>query len=266
MVSGPMLVNSPPDPLSNLVSMPGVAEAVDEAREAIDRLRGHRVLRRQAEKVVTESALRGARASAALSGADLALDVVRRTVQAGGVLPEGEAPLVQGSLRVAAELGSMQGTWTHAPLQALARLHTLAAAGMTPAASLGRPRPGGDRAERLAALGVLLTASSPAPAVAVAAVVHGELLAVDAFDGANGVVARAAARLVLVTRGFDPGGVSAPEVGHVELGIDAYDVAAAGYARGGAEGLAQWVVHCAEACVLGAREGIAVCEAIARGA
>ena len=99
-----------------------------------------------------------------------------------------------------------------------------------------------------------------------AAVVHGELLAIDAFEGANGVVARAAARLVLVTRGFDPGGVSAPEVGHVELGISAYDEAAAGYARGGAEGLAGWVVHCAEACVLGAREGIAVCEAIARGA
>jgi hypothetical protein len=100
----------------------------------------------------------------------------------------------------------------------------------------------------------------------VSGVVHGELLALDAFDGANGVVARAAARLVLVTRGHDPGGVSVPEVGHVELGISAYDEAAAGYARGGTEGLAGWVVHCAEACVLGAREGIAVCEAIARGA
>ena len=258
--------NYPPDSLANLVSLPGVSEAVDKAREAIDRLRGHRALRRQADKVAAESALRGARASAALEGADLGLDVVRRTVQAAGVLPEGEAPIVQGALRVAAELGSMQGTWTRAPLQALARLHTLAAAGLTPPASLGRPGPGGDRADRLAALGVLLTSPSTAPAVVVAAVVHGELLAVDAFEGANGVVARAAARLVLVTRGFDPGGVSAPEVGHVELGIGAYDEAAAGYARGGAEGLAGWVVHCAEACVLGAREGVAVCEAIARGA
>jgi hypothetical protein len=261
-----MRPNSPPDPLADLVALPGVGEAVDGAREAIDRLRAHRVLRRQAEKVVAESALRGARASAALEGADLGLDVVRRTVQAGGVLPEGEAPVVAGALRVAAELGSMQATWTRAPLQALARLHTLAAAGLTAPASLGRPRPGGDRAERLAALGVLVGAPSTAPAVVVAAVVHGELLAVDAFEGANGVVARAAARLVLVTRGLDPGGVSAPEVGHVELGISAYAEAAAGYRRGGAEGLAGWVVHCAEACVLGAREGIAVCEAIARGA
>lgn len=261
-----MRPNSSPDPLADLVSLPGVADAVEEAREAIDRLRSHRALRRQAEKVVAESALRGARASAALEGADLGLDVVRRTVQSGEVLPQGEAPLVHGALRVAAELGSMQGTWTRAPLQALARLHTLAAAGLTPAASLGRPRPGGERAERLAALGALLTSVSSAPAVVVAAVVHGELLAVDAFRGANGVVARAAARLVLVTRGFDPGGVSAPEVGHVELGLGAYDEAAAGYARGGVEGLAGWVVHCAEASVLGAREGIAVCEAIARGA
>ncbi|MEP6761967.1 MAG: oxidoreductase, partial [Sporichthyaceae bacterium] len=109
-----MRPDSPADPLAGLVSLPGVGEAVEEAREAIDRLRGHRVLRRQAEKVVAESALRGARASAALEGADLGLDVVRRTVQAGGLLPEEEAPLVQGALRVAAELGSMQSTCTRA--------------------------------------------------------------------------------------------------------------------------------------------------------
>ena len=37
----------------------------------------------------------------------------------------------------------------------------------------------------------------------------------------SGLVARAAARLVLVTRGLDPTAVSVPEVGHVELGRDA---------------------------------------------
>ena len=254
------------DPLADLASLPGIPEAVDEARAAVDRLRGNRVLRRHAEKVAAESALRGARASAALEGADLALDAVRHTVQAGGLLPAPEGPLVHGALRVAAELGPLQDTWSRAPLQVLARLHMLAAAGLTAPESLGRPRPGGDRAERLAALGVLLGSPSSAPALVVSAVVHGELLALDAFDGANGIVARAAARLVLVARGHDPGGVSVPEVGHVELGISAYDEAAGGYSRGGAEGLAGWVVHCAEANVLGAREGIAVCEAIARGA
>jgi len=254
------------DPLAEVAALPGVADAVEQARQAVDRLRGHRVLRRQAEKVVAESALRGARASAALDGADFPLDLVRRTVQAGGLLPAPEGPLVQGALRVAGELGSLQTTWSRAPLQVLARLHVLAAGGLTVPAALGRPRPDPVRADRLTALGVLLASPSAAPALVVGAVVHGELLAIDAFEGANGVVARAAARLVLVTRGLDPGGVSAPEVGHVELGIEAYDDAAGGYSRGGVEGLAGWVRHCAEACVLGAREGIAVCEAIARGA
>jgi hypothetical protein len=100
----------------------------------------------------------------------------------------------------------------------------------------------------------------------VAAVTHGELLAVRAFPEGTGLVARAAARLVVVTRGLDPRAVSAPEVGHAELGREAYDEALRGYATGGPEGLASWVRHCAAAAVLGAREGVAVCEAIQRGA
>ena len=257
--------HSPLDALANIEGLPGVSDAVADARAAVDRLRGHRVVRRQAEKVAAESALRGARASAALDGADLPLDVLRRTVRAGGLLPADEGPRVQGALRVAAELGALQHTWTRAPLQVLARLHTLAAAGLTAPAALGRPRTGPDHARRLTALGVLLSSPTSAPALVVAAVVHGELLSIDGFEGANGVVARAAARLVLMTRGLDPAGLSAPEVGHAELGIPAYDEAAGGYSHGGAEGLAGWIAHCAEACVLGAREGIAVCEAIARG-
>ncbi|MGH8971409.1 MAG: oxidoreductase, partial [Actinomycetes bacterium] len=79
-------------------------------------------------------------------------------------------------------------------------------------------------------------------------------------------VARAAARLVLVTRGLDPGAVSVPEVGHVELGPSAYAEALAAYAAGGPDGISTWVGHCARAVVLGAREGVAVCEAIQRGA
>jgi hypothetical protein len=78
-------------------------------------------------------------------------------------------------------------------------------------------------------------------------------------------VARAAFRLTVVARGLDPTALSVPEVGHLELGRSAYDVAAAGYRDGGPEGVAAWVVHCAEATVLGAREGVAVCESIQRG-
>jgi hypothetical protein len=104
------------DPLAHLGTLPGVAGSVTEARAAVDALRGHRVLRRYAEKVTAESALRGARASAALEGADLPLDLLRRIVRAGGRLPEPEGPVVEGALRVAAELGHQQQAWTRAPM------------------------------------------------------------------------------------------------------------------------------------------------------
>ncbi|GAB3365209.1 hypothetical protein GCM10027452_28090 [Micromonospora halotolerans] len=49
-----------------------------------------------------------------------------------------------------------------------------------------------------------------------AAVVHGELLNLRPFAGPSGVVARAAARLVLISTGFDPRGLVAVDVGHRE--------------------------------------------------
>jgi hypothetical protein len=251
------------DLFAAIAALPGVADAVDEARAAVDGLRGHRVLRRSAEKVSAESTLRGARASAALDGADLPLDVVRRTVRAAGHLPEPEGPVVEAALRVAAEVGLQQETWRRAPLQVLARFHSLAAAGRVEDDELGRPRP--QAAARLAALAALLS-QTQAPAVVVGAVVHGEILAGLAFPVGGGVVARAAARLAFVTRGLDPAAVSVPEVGHVDLGREAYEAALSGYASGGEEGVAGWVVHCAAAVTLGAREGVAVCEAIQRGA
>lgn len=251
------------DALTAVAALPGVAEAVEEARAAIDTLRAHPVLRRSAEKVSAESSLRAARASAALDGADVPLDVLRRTVAAAGRFPEAEAPVLEGALRVAAEVGAVQQTWQRAPLQVLARLHSLAAAGLTDAEHLGRPRP--EAAARLAGVAALLSRPSTAPALVVSAVVHGEVLATGAFEVAAGVVARAAARLVTVTRGLDPAAVSVPEVGIVELGEAAYQQALAGYAAGASDGVAAWVRHCAAATVLGAREGVAVCEAIRRG-
>jgi hypothetical protein len=252
------------DPFLAFADLPGVADAVGEARAAVDALRGHRVLRRQAERVSAESMLRGARASAALEGADLPLDAVRRTVQAAGRLPEVEGPVVEGALRVAAEIGPLRETWRRAPLQVLARLHSLAAAGLTDADALGRPSP--DAAGRLAGLASMLAAPTAAPAMVVSALVHAEVLTTGGFPVGGGVVARAAGRLVLITRGLDPSAVSVPEVGFVELGRQEYDAALAGYAAGGAAGVAAWVRHCAQAEVLGAREGVAVCESIQRGA
>ncbi len=121
-------------------------------------------------------------------------------------------------------------------------------------------------AARLDGLARVLTAGTSAPAVVVAAVVHGELMALRAFGTADGLVARAAARLVLVDRGLDPKAVSAPEVGHLELGDGhgEYADALRAYVCDGPPGVATWLVHCARAVALGAREGLAVCEAIRR--
>jgi hypothetical protein len=232
-----------------------VRDAADGARAAIDRLLGHRVLRRESAGVSTESALRGARASAALEGVDVPLADLR----AGAV----EAPLVQGALRVSAGLGSMVETWSRAPGQVLARLHVLAAADLADRGDLGRPAP--HAGPRLSGLFSVVTGTSTVPAVLVAALVHGELAALAPFGTADGLVARAAGRLTGITRGLDPKAVSVPEVGFVELGREAYEAALAGYASGEPEGVAGWLVHCCRATEHGALEGLAICESLLRG-
>lgn len=274
------------DLLAPLMGLPGVEAAVAQARTAVDGLLSHRVLRRGSAEVTAESALRGARASAELEGAGIELERLRGQLMAGGTvtLPSKDdrgARLVEGAVRLHADLGQVLVPWRHSPRQALARLHVLAAADVVEDTdALGRPRPAGgtcddpvglgaapdpmEVAARLDGLARVLTAGTSAPAVVVAAVVHGELMALRPFGAADGLVARAAARLVLVDRGLDPKAVSAPEVGHAELHHD-YPEALRAYVSGGPEGVARWVVHCAQAVALGAREGLAVCEAIKRG-
>jgi hypothetical protein len=238
------------DPLSPLLSLPGVAEAAEEARRSVDRLLTHDAMRRHATSVAVEAGLRCARASAALEGHDVPLETLRAEPP--------DDPVVQGALRVAAELRPLVETWEHAPFQALARMHTLAAAGLAPADALGRPAPAaGDRLATLAAV----VAATSAPAVVVAGVVHGELLALRPFGSADGVVARAAARVVLVSRGLDPRAVSAPDVG-LRQDAAAYGEAAAAFAGGDvAPFLRLWCAAVAH----GAVEGIAIGEALLRG-
>ena len=234
----------------------------------MDRLLGHRILRRRSAEVSTESALRGARASAVLDGATVTLDELRTTENPSD-------PVVQGSLRVSAELGALTETWRKAPRQALARLHVLAAADAVESAELGRPRsadgpplPGApspsEVALRLDALSGLLIEPTKAPALVVAAIVHGELLTLRPFGWGDGIVARAAQRLTLVARGLDPKSLVAPEVGHLELADD-YAEALRAYSSGTAEGVAQWIGHCSAAVVAAARDSQAICEAFMRG-
>lgn len=235
-----------------------MTQAAESARLAVDRLLGHRVLRRRAGEVIAESALRSTRASAALDGVDWPLAAVRAIE---GAPADRDAALVHGALRVFAEVGALAAVWRRAPLQALARAHLLAAADVLPDAELGRPTSGGPRLEALAAL-----ASGPpgVPAVVEAAVVHGELLALQPFRWGTGLVARAAQRLVLSSRGLDPACLVAVEVGHAAMKQD-YEDAGAGYRAGSAVGVAGWVVHCARAVEAGAQDSLAVCEALSRG-
>lgn len=240
------------EPLAALLGLPGVVEAVRTARDSVDAMLAHRVLRRRSGDVSAESALRGAWASAMLSGADVPLDQVRSGAAA-------EDPVVQGALRAYAELGPLADVWRRAPRQALARLHALAAADLIDSDALGRPTAGAERLDVLA--GVLDV--TRAPAVVVAGIVHGEILSLDAFAPVSGLVARAAVRLTLIARGLDPKSLVVVEAGHRELG--GYDAALDAYRSGVPDEIGAWLRHCADAVAAGARETVAICEAIRRG-
>jgi Fic family protein len=265
------------DPFAQVARLTGVADAVTGARTAVDRLLGHKILRRRSAEISAESALRGARASAALEGTQVSLDALRSGWPGSSADPD---PIVAGSLRVSAELGALSGTWRQAPRQVLARLHVLAAADAVDADELGRPRtahqgstdvlklgpppPPAEVAARLESLSDLLTRPTKAPALVVAALVHGELLALRPFGWGDGIVARAAQRLTLVERGLDPKSLTAPEVGHAEL-ADEYALAVRGYLTGSPEAVAAWVRHCGDAVTVAARDSFAICEAFMRG-
>ncbi|MFF7703793.1 oxidoreductase [Streptomyces lydicus] len=267
------------DPLVALASLPGVADSVDAVRKGVDRVYGHRIMRRRSNEVTSEAALRGARGSAALSGADWALEEVRRRTDFG---VESEARTVGAALRLTAEAGQLLSVWRQSPLRVLARLHLVAAGKESPDETVGRPRLAGEPVDeplielplpdadevagRLDGLSRLLLAGSEAPALVTAAVVHGELLALRPFASHNGLVARAAERIVLIGSGLDPKSICPAEVGHAEAGRAAYVAALEGYVSGTPEGVAAWIAHCGRAVELGVRESTAVCEALQRGA
>ncbi|GAA2272151.1 oxidoreductase [Streptomyces ruber] len=253
-----------------------MAESVESVRKAVDRVYGHRIMRRRSNEVTSEAALRGARGSAALAGADWALEEVRRRSDFSG----DEARVMGAALRLTAEAGQLLSIWRQSPLRVLARLHLVAAADGD--ARVGRPRQHGEQVDeplvdlplpdadevagRLDGLSRLIIAGSSAPALVTAAVVHGELLALRPFGSHNGLVARAAERIVLVGSGLDPKSICPAEVGHAERGRAAYVAALEGYVSGTPEGMSAWITHCGEAVGLGARESTAVCEALQRGA
>jgi hypothetical protein len=229
------------DPLARLAGLEGVPSAMTSARDGIDALLRDRGLRRTTPETTAESLLRGAHASAVLEGSDSSLEAIRRG---------GGDPLDQAAVRVTTELLGLQPVLATAPLQAVARLHTLAGRGVVADADLGRPRDA-ECASRLQGLARLLTTPTRAPALVLAAVVHAELATVAPFASHNGLVARATERLVMVARGVDPASVLVPEAGHLALRRQ-YESNLVGYRDGGPAGVHSWLLYAAEAYSAGA--------------
>ena len=93
-----------------------------------------------------------------------------------------------------------------------------------------------------------------------AAVVHGELLTLEPFGTADGVVARAVSRLVTIASGLDPHGLGVPEVYWMRQSGD-YRAAARGFASGTPDGLTAWLVLSCRALHAGAREALSIAQA-----
>ncbi|GGM05365.1 hypothetical protein [Nakamurella endophytica] len=265
-----MISGAPTDPFADDEVL-AAAERAGRAVVAVHRLPGNL---RNADAAAAAAAGRAARCSALLDGASAGA-AVRPGDDDGrsaGTPVTVDDPVLAGALRVAAALPALEAVWRRAPAQALARLHVLAAAGLVPAAELGRPRTGEPAALPLpaavadafappatavpAGLAALsgLVLGSPWPAVLTVAVVHAELLRLRPFGAADGVVARAAARLTMTTTGLDPRGLTVPEAGHLRERQE-YAAAARAWSAGTPDGRRRWLLHACAAMIAGAREG-----------
>lgn len=239
------------DPLAPLLDLDGVTEAVTRAQDAVFGVHRHRANLRGGSATAAEASVRAARSSAAIDGADLDLP-------ADGAVTD---PLLAGALRVAEATEALLATWRRAPAQALAKMHVLAAADLVDDPDcLGRPRSEADIAQRLDLLAQLNTGATTVPGPVLTAVVHGELLMLRPFEWANGVLARAAARLTMIATGLDPKALTVPEVAYLRRSRR-YREAAEGFATGTSDGVRAWLLFSCEAFEAGAREATSIADA-----
>lgn len=270
--------------MDDLLGLAGVAAAVDEARETCTALRWHPALRRRIPESATESRVRGARASAALDGAEFAVDLVRDLMRGAVDWPEQIGPLelsLRSAVRATAETARIGSQVRSAPAGALARLHVAAAGGIAQTDDVGRPRVSGqdsremvdlgpapgarEAADRMRQVASLVSDRGGKPVLVLAAVAHAEIACARPFVRANAVVARAFERALLIDGGLDPTGVAVPEWGHGRRGAVDYVGALSAYATGTPDGVRLWLIHCAEAVAAGAQEGGRICDAVLAG-
>ncbi len=248
-----------------LIDLPGVDSAITSARADLDALLWNRSLLAAADRVGHEVAARTVRATAALEGADLSLAAVRSGAAFDGS-PMGRVAAAASAMR--SELPVLVAVQRTAPMQAWARLASIAGSGFVAEDELGRPRthdvvndplrvgavPSADEVSaRLEQLN-RVASESTVPAVLLSALVHGELLALRPFVYGNGLVARAAARLVLAARGVDADLLAIPESGVLAAGRPTYVSCLRDFMSGSSEGVARWIVFWCAALHEGAAE------------
>jgi hypothetical protein len=274
--------------LEQLAAAPAVPALVEGTRQACLSLRAHPALRRHGASARTEANVRAAWCSAGLAGAQVPVTLVRDVARGRGRPGDDAAGrTAEGALRALAEAERLGPTYRQAPLQALARLHTAACAGLLDDALLGRPRPvgvrPGDGADlhdatgaplqapdgeqlmgRLDALASLMRSPASVPALLVAALVHAEVAVARPFAAGNGVVARALCRAVVIERGLDSSGTVVWEAPLLAAAAQ-YPQVLSAYATGGPAGVVSWIRVFAEAVQAGAVEGGAVCDAVLGG-
>ncbi len=229
--------------ISQVVELPGVREAVEDARAAMDLLRKQRILRTKGIDVRALALSESARAAAELGAIELPVAVA----------------LLQSAISTASAVAT-------APMQSLARFHAIALADRA-SGERGRPRDlTREESTRLFALNEILASESQIPALVVAALVMGEIMDLAPFATANQVVAQTVFRSILIGRGFDPDALGLPEVGMLALGAGSFAPALSAYKSGTSEGVASWLRHLATAVQFGARRGIEICDELSETA
>ena len=234
-----------------------------KARDAVVTLHHHPVNRTGWTASAAEAALRAARASAALDGARLVID--RRAGAGRRRVPRRRCqvvadPVLAGAVRAAEATGRLLGVWRTAPLQALARLHVLAAADLG-GGEPGRPVRG---SARLALLADLVTggddrARARARGRRPRRTAGGGALPVgERRGGAGGGTARSD-RVGAGPAGARGAGGRAPSCGG---GVPTSGARASRPVRPRAS--AAWIRHCCDQWVAGAREGRSIAEARAK--
>jgi hypothetical protein len=257
------------DPLAKLSEDTQVRDSSESARAMIDELLWNRTARKMGEELAAESTFAAAWCSAAFEGAEVLMPDLR----GGAVEDSPMGRIAARTLAMYVELPKVSDLLSRSPMQALARLQSVAVAdsGRDVGAEVmsGRPRTQDEVVDplrigtavsaaeigpRLSQLGRMLTSQTAAPALVVAGIAHAEIAVVQPFTAGSGVVARALTRAILRDRGVDPDGWSIPEAGMRLMGRPSYVKALQAYADGTPEGVSQWLVHHARMTELGARE------------